>query len=369
MTQDPLRHYVVLNVNAEVTREYFRQDPDGDLWATQYIAKNVYGREVDKPPFEVVARPSNDIHSAFEEEAPKPQQVVVALEVRGGGKVRNTDVVDDIIKAVSEKQDIFAGSSADIPFAGADHWCGEGGDPIFSDRSDAEQLLGIGYLRRQGKTSGKGVNVVVVDQGLDKHVLGASYGGGWSVGNSLPGSPPPHPGSVGRPHGMMIAHNILKVAPEAKLFDLPLAPPKIADIQKFLSSADAAYRTVLDDIKSWRTGAFPGPWILVNPWGIFDRSSEYPKGHYTQNPNNLFNQLVGSLEGGENRLVADHDADHIAVVPGQRDRRLDLTLIALLILVDPGAHRDLEAKFGGDRRHQFVTFRRGIPADSPRHGR
>ena len=95
MTQDPLRHYVVLNVNAEVTREYFRQDPDGDLWATQYIAKNVYGREVDKPPFEVVARPSNDIHSAFEEEAPKPQQVVVALEVRGGGKVRNTDVVDD----------------------------------------------------------------------------------------------------------------------------------------------------------------------------------------------------------------------------------------------------------------------------------
>ena len=53
--------------------------------------------------------------------------------------------------------------------------------------------------------------------------------------------------------------------PEAKLFDLPLAPVKISDIPAFLSLADAAFRRMLLDIDMWRTGKFPGQWILVNP--------------------------------------------------------------------------------------------------------
>src|SRR6266403_156583 len=88
---------------------------------------------------------------------------------------------------------------------------------------------------------------------------GASYGGGWAVGNSPPGSPLPTPGSVRRPHGMMIAHNVLKVAPDALLFDLPLAPPRIANIQAFLSLADAAYQRLLIDIADLKLGQFPGP--------------------------------------------------------------------------------------------------------------
>jgi len=80
--------------------------------------------------------------------------------------------------------------------------------------------------------------------------------------------------------------------PEAKLFDLPLAPVKISDIPAFLSLADAAFRRMLLDIDMWRTGKFPGQWILVNPWGIYDRRSEYPRGYYTENPHNPFNKLV-----------------------------------------------------------------------------
>lgn len=92
---------------------------------------------------------------------------------------------------------------------------------------------------------------------------------------------------------MMIAHNVLKVAPRVKLFDMPLAPvAKISNITAFLSLADAAFRQMLFDIAIWRLGRFPGPWILVNPWGIYDRRSEYPLGGYTENPFSLFNLLV-----------------------------------------------------------------------------
>ncbi|MEA2872446.1 MAG: hypothetical protein QOH67_2422 [Hyphomicrobiales bacterium] len=291
MTQDPIRHFVVLKLGREretIIKNYF----DGNReWITSYVAEKIY-RSGANPPFSTAALPSADVR--LDDKQPfLPQDVVVALNVFGNDKLRPEDVVNDIIRAAGEKGEIFAGSSPDIAFAAADHWCMSASDPIFSDRSEAERLLGVDFLRNQSRTTGKGVNVVVVDQGLDKHILGASYGGGWSVGGIQPGSPPPHPGSVGRSHGMMIAHNILKVAPEALLFDLPLAPPRISNVQSFLSLAWAAYDIVLADIAKWkRTGKFPGPWILVNPWGIFDRKSEIPLGHYTTNPENCFNKKV-----------------------------------------------------------------------------
>ena len=38
----------------------------------------------------------------------------------------------------------------------------------------------------------------------------------------------------------------------------------------------------------------------------------------------------------------------VAVVAGEFDRRTDFPLVALLVLVDPGADRDLQAEFRGD---------------------
>jgi hypothetical protein len=93
-------------------------------------------------------------------------------------------------------------------------------------------------------------------------------------------------------HGMMIAKNILSVAPNVTFFDLPLVPWKISDIPCFLHLADAAFRKMLADIKTWKAGPRPGPWILVNPWGIFDKSTEFPKGWYTNNLQNPFNLLM-----------------------------------------------------------------------------
>src|SRR4029078_6582333 len=137
-----------------------------------------------------------------------------------------------------------------------------------------ETLIGVDYLRAQNGTSGQGVNVVLVDQGLDRQALGSSYGDGWTVGTKLPGTPLPPATSVRPQHGMMVAHNILKVAPDAKLFDMPLIPPRITDIPVLLSAADAALKSMRTSIASWKTGKFPGPWIVVNAWSIYDRSSE-----------------------------------------------------------------------------------------------
>jgi subtilisin family serine protease len=299
MAQDPIRYYVVLKTGRADFAPYFdRTDPaKADEWARTYVVEQVYGREiVHGRLFEVRARPSSEISSGsmLPIIADKLPEVVVALDIVGGDKRSASEVVNDIIGAVAKKPEVFAGSSPDLTFASAEHWCtGDATDSIFADRSAAERLLGIDYLRQQANTTGKGVNVVIVDQGIDSQELGASYGGGWRVGNALPGSPVPVPGSVRRPHGMMIAHNILKVAPEATLFDMPLVPTKISNIQAFLSFADAAYSKMEIDIGLWAT-KFPGPWIVVNPWGIFDRKSEHPLGHYTENPHSHFNVLVAN---------------------------------------------------------------------------
>jgi hypothetical protein len=126
----------------------------------------------------------------------------------------------------------------------------------------------------------------VVDQGLDRNKLGATYGGGWPVGSKLPGTTAHDPDTIRRPHGMMIAQNILRAAPDVTLFDMPLVPPQVANIQPFLYDAEAAYLQMLLDI-SIHGG---GPWILVNPWAVFDTRTDLPPPHdYCGNSTHLFN--------------------------------------------------------------------------------
>ena len=77
---------------------------------------------------------------------------------------------------------------------------------------------------------------------------------------------------------MLIARNVLDIAPDAVVYDMPLIPrPSITSIPSVASDADAAYQLLLLCIYFLRQ--FPrwsGPWVLVNAWAIFDRSSEHP---------------------------------------------------------------------------------------------
>ena len=83
-------------------------------------------------------------------------------------------------------------------------------------------------------------------------------------------------------------------------------------------------------------------------------------------PLDQLDQVVDLLLAAVNGFVADDDADDVAVALGEVDRGLDLALVAVGILVDPGADRDLEAELGGDRRHQFDAAGRGVEADRAR---
>src|SRR6476469_2393091 len=104
-------------------------------------------------------------------------------------------------------------------------WCPqEAEDPSFGQRSLAERLIEVPYLRDEKKLKGNDVNVVIVDQGLNKERLGASYAGGWPARGVQPGKTALDPTKAHGGHGMMIAENIRKVAPEVRIFDLPMIP-------------------------------------------------------------------------------------------------------------------------------------------------
>jgi len=145
-------------------------------------------------------------------------------------------------------------------------------------------MMGIEALR---DLKGRGVNVVIIDQGLNQDEIEARHPeGGWRPclhdrRKSLRQShrDDDRTGSAPRTsHGMMIARNILDIAPEATLYDVPLIPTHIARANIFASTAHATFKAVIDKISQLKEhrGA-NGAWILVNAWAIFDRSANTRK--------------------------------------------------------------------------------------------
>jgi subtilisin family serine protease len=296
MMDKSVRYYVVLHTTPELWDAY--RGPDALNGVRDYISRNWSGRDKIAPSFDVAALPSSagpvGAEKAESVRERPPAQLVVGLVLP------NLATAAQFQETAQGRTGIFAGGGADLPFFGADHWCPrEASDPIFADRAAAEVLLEVPYVRDQNGLRGANVNVVIVDQGLDSPALGSSYAGGWPVHQTLPGKTASPTSATHRTHGMMIANNVLQVAPDVRLFDLPMVPPRITDIGDFfLHTADAAYRAMLDGIAQYRAnGQFPGPWILVNAWAIYDRKLEQPPGNYTNGPAHAFNQMVVSAVG------------------------------------------------------------------------
>jgi hypothetical protein len=300
MMQRAVRHYLVLKPNADLMRPYRAGDHSGVF---NHIVRGLRTAKAKTDmPFRISALQSLKIGPGItrakqsradvtSEAHDDLDNVVAQLEVDESG-------VEQAIVAAGMDPETVVAASPDLPFAAADHWCSaEASSPVFGDRVKAEQLLQVDYLRTNN-ADGANVNVVIVDQGLDAQRLGARFGGGWPVNGRQPGTMPELPsgsltyGMLLGGHGMMIAHNILSIAPQATLFDMPLVPWAITDVPAYLSTADAALRRMLRDIRRWqRNGAHPGPWVIINPWGIYDASSD-PQGDYTNNPKNPFNRLI-----------------------------------------------------------------------------
>jgi len=308
----PFRYYLVIKADAEVQSWYHAPNRENLAQLANWIAAEAGYGQGKALPFEIPAGPlpSDQMHSAdaASRERRDIETLVVPLIIPA--EAIATAEFEHFAEQVGRNDKAFLGGGADITIAGTDHWSPtDAADPMFGNRAAANRLLGLDHLQTQSGARGRHVNVVVVDQGLDQNRLGSNYGGGWTVGSINPGTTQHQPGTLRRPHGMMIAHNILKVAPEVTLWDLPLVPltssnipTKISDIPAFLGHAQVAFHDMLDAIADYKSsGARPGPWILVNPWAIFDTKSDLPSstGHdYINNPNHIFNRLIADVVNG-----------------------------------------------------------------------
>jgi hypothetical protein len=293
----PIRHYVVLEATSELMAAYQK----ADLPAIVAYLSKLIDEPLDKLRFDIVALPS-DWRLVLKGGGPTPpavNTVTISLEFPE-------------IDALYTYRDRFAkvlpqgaGIGTDLPFREADHWCpGEATMPLFGTRSAANELVGIDRLWQFGLKgrhvdSGRRVNVVIVDQGVDETLIPPeNFGGGWASSSAQPGQPALGEGgaiSGKRPgeHGTMVARNVLGVAPDATIFDAPVIPPAIIELKGFLAYAQAAFIQMLADIRVLReSGPWSGPWVFVNAWAVYDRRLEKPAGDYTNNPKHPFNVIV-----------------------------------------------------------------------------
>lgn len=158
-----------------------------------------------------------------------------------------------------------------------------GATPVGS-HTDVAEKLGVAVLRRVGLT-GRRVRVAVVDTGIDGTRIPVA--GGWAP------TPGYVPGSSSPDHGTMVAFDVGIAAPQARILDYALLQSQAGTWTAFLSDAIAAFADLLDQLARQ-----PGPLVVNNSWGMFDRSEDAPIGspeNYSANPEHPFNQIVGSL--------------------------------------------------------------------------
>jgi hypothetical protein len=150
--------------------------------------------------------------------------------------------------------------------------------------SDVASKLGVAALRKVGAT-GRRVRVAVVDTGIDGSRVPVVDG--WApYPGYTPGTTPPD-------HGTMCAYDVGIAASDAAILDYALLQSSGATWAAFLSDAIAAFADLMD-----RLQREPGPLVVTNSWGMFDRSDDAPIGSpesYSANPDHPFNQITGSL--------------------------------------------------------------------------
>lgn len=207
-------------------------------------------------------------------------------------------------------------ASIDVPLVSASpvsgqHWHLKGGDRSFGTVSDA--LVSMGLPAGGDCASGKGIGIIIVDSGIDRNYVDAmtqraTFGGGWHLPNvpdlAFPGQAKQPYTRLTDMHGNMIARNILRVAPRATLYDAPVLPKRITDLQGFSAAATALMRSIETVITlSEVIPFFPQHkhWIVVNAWAAATTMAE-PSGvlSYAANRTHQLNQAVIDLANMKN---------------------------------------------------------------------
>ena len=280
MAEEPvIRQYCVLPAHADLYPVYQHEDFNTAIEGVQRYLYRKLPSFSEK--FEVIALPTRNwsLHlSDIPEPSPPPSELVISL------LLNDENMLVDYREAI---HDLDGTIGADIAASPTEYWCPAGIDQLlFGNREASRQLINANMLKRQN-LEGDGVNVVVVDHGLDlRDIPPGRFGGGWSHMNPATGAVqlPGQTRGEDAQHGRMMVRNILDAAPHSRMYDFPLIPPRIWNINLFVSDANAAFNQLLSDIgflSHWPQ--WSGPWVLVNPWAIFDRRPERPLGDYTDN--------------------------------------------------------------------------------------
>ena len=80
------------------------------------------------------------------------------------------------------------------------------------------------------------------------------------------------PGSADFGHGTLMALLVNRLAPEAKIYDLPLLPERIHDLPGFLSLAAAAMLKLLVRVQS----NVNRRWVMCNAWSVYNLDKDIP---------------------------------------------------------------------------------------------
>jgi subtilisin family serine protease len=150
--------------------------------------------------------------------------------------------------------------------------------------ADVKTQIRIGPVHAAGQL-GNGVKIAVVDTGIDGSKINVA--GGFNRTGF------PAPGTSGPDHGTMVAFDALIAAPNSMIYDYPLLKSSGGMWVGFLSDAIRIYAELLTLILS-----LPGPLVVNNSWGMYDRSTDSPVGNpqnYSANPRHPFNLIVGTL--------------------------------------------------------------------------
>jgi hypothetical protein len=235
-----------------------------------------------------------------------PDELIIAYELP------NADHGQLLLDLVNGRRNVpldaagnaFLAAGLDPGGSVADHWCpGSANLAIFGHRELARRTIKANALTSRGFL-GQRVNVVIIDEGLDKErIPPKNWGGGLDL--SAPGLDQPAGAAPRTSHGMMIARSILDLAPDAILYDVPAVPLNPIPVPVAISSMQAAYESLIHVIQQLRTiPRWSGPWVLVNAWGIFDTSTD-PSGSYTRNLEPHGHPLINLVT----RAIKDHHFD------------------------------------------------------------
>jgi hypothetical protein len=248
------------------------------------------------------------------------------LEPQGRKELHSLLLVEDDLRqmthACDDPDQALAQVGIDLRIRGTDYWDpGTSTRPLFGNRSAAHHLMGLPRPQAEREKFSE-VNVVIVDQGIDRRVVdacGGEFSGGWKSKTS------PVPGNTRGGHGSMLVRNVLSVAPGATIFDLPVIPAAISGVPTgsgvaaFLCDAHAAFEELLASIEQLRVDGdrrWKRPWVILNAWAVFNNGNEHRKGsfeeafNYTTNPMHPLNEIVG-------RVAAEHDVVFAAGNCGQ----------------------------------------------------